>query len=141
MTDAAKETSTIERSVSCRTAGTTAKVAGVFAVIFRVLLASNFIGTSVLAPRRENRLTAMKVEVQGGEATEEQLAEIRELDLQIRRDRIWRLDFARKTSYALLGSVILFLVAGKLAGVLSKQPPRPQHAPDVGAEQIREARL
>jgi outer membrane protein assembly factor BamB len=140
MTDTAKEASTVEMSVSCRTAGTTAKVAGVFTIIFLVLLVGNFIGTSVLAPRRENQLTAMKVEVQGGEATEEQLAEIRRLDVQIRRDRIWRLDFARKTSYALLGSVILFLVAGKLAGVLSKQTPRPQHAPDIGAEQIRDAR-
>ena len=31
-------------------------------------------------------------------------------------------------------------IAGKLAGVLSKQPPMPQHASDVGAEQIRETR-
>jgi len=127
-------------SVACRTAGTTAKVAGAFALVFLVLLVGNFIGTSVLAPRRENKLTAMKTEIAGGEATEDQLAEIRGLDLQIRRDRIWRLDFARKTSYALLVSVILSVAAGKLAGTLSKQPPRPQHAPDVGAEQIREAR-
>ncbi|UCD51520.1 MAG: PQQ-like beta-propeller repeat protein [Phycisphaerales bacterium] len=140
MTDTTHETSTVEMSVGCRTAETTAKVAGVFAIIFLVLLVGNFIGTSVLAPRRENRLTAMKVEVQGGEATEEQLAKIRQLDLEIRRDRIWRLDFARKTSYALLVSVVLFVVAGKLVGTLSKQPPRPQHAPDVGAELIREAR-
>ena len=139
MTDTTKETTTDQISVAARTAGTTAKVAGVFSVIFLVLLAANFIGSSVLAPRRENELTAMKVEIQGGEATEEQLAEIRDLDLQIRRDRIWRLDFARKASYALLASVIVFLVAGRLAGTLSKQPPRPEHAPDVGAEQIKEA--
>lgn len=140
MTNTAKETSANQMSVACRTAATTAKVAGVFTVIFLVLLVGNFIGSSVLAPRRENRLTAMKVQVQGGEATEEQLAEIRDLDLQIRRDRIWRLDFARKTSYAILASVILFLVAGKLASALGKQPPRPQPATDVGAEQIRVAR-
>jgi len=140
MTDTANDTSTNQMSVAGRTAATTAKVAGAFTVIFLVLLVGNFIGSSVLAPRRENRLTAMKVQVQGGEATEDQLAAIRDLDLQIRRDRIWRLDFARKTSYAILASVILFLVAGKLAATLGKQPPRPQPATDVGAEQIRLAR-
>jgi len=139
MTDTAEQQVTREMSVGFRTACTTAKVAGVFSIIFLALLVGNFVGSRVIGPRRENRLTAMKAQPQPDGISEGQLSEIRRLDLKIRRDRIWRLDFARKTSYALLGSVILFLVAGKLAGMLSKQPPRPQHAPDVGAEQIREA--
>ena len=63
MTDTVKANSASEMSVAGRTAATTAKVAGVFTVIFLVLLVGNFIGSSVLAPRRENQLTAMKVQV------------------------------------------------------------------------------
>lgn len=121
-------------------ARTTAKVAGVFTVVFLVLLVGNFIGTSVIGPMRENRLTEMKAEIRDKEATEEQLSEIRQLDLEIRRKRIWRLDFAHKASYALLASVVVFLISAKLASTLSKRPPHPEHASDVGAEQIHEAR-
>ena len=118
----------------------TAKVAGFFSIVFLGLLVANFIGTSVIGLRRENQLTEMKIQLQAEGGSEEKLAEIRELDVQIRHDRLWRLAFARKSSFALLGSVVLFVIAGKLASVLGQQPPRPQHAPDVGAEQIGEAR-
>lgn len=140
MADLSQQTSANEPRVAYQTARTTAKVAGVFAVVFLVLLVSNFIGTGVIAPLRENRLAEMKAGLRGGDPTEEQLAEIRQLDLQIRRNRMWRLDFARKSSYALLASAVLFLVAGKLARVLNEQPPRLRIISDVGAEQIREAR-
>ncbi len=140
MTDASKQPVVSESSAGCRTARTTAKVTGVFTIIFLVLLVGNFIGTSVIGPLRENRLTEMKAEIRDTDATEEQLSEIRQLDLEIRRRRIWRLDFARKVSYALLASVVVFLVSAKLASTLNRRPPSPGHAPDVGAEQIREAR-
>ncbi len=140
MTDTVEQTAANNIGTGCRTARMTARVAGVFSFMFLVVLGGNFIGSSVIGPKRENELTLLKAQVGQGEATEAQLAEIRRLDLKIRRNRIWRLDFAHKASYMLLGSVVIFLVAGKLAGVLSKQPPRPQHVSDVGVEQIREAR-
>lgn len=140
MTDMANESPTGEMGVALRTVCTTAKVTGVFSIIFLGLLLANFIGSAVIGPRRENRLTEMKAQLQVQGGGDEKLAAIRELDVKIRRGRLWRLDFARKTSYVLLGSLVLFVAAGKLAGVLSRRPPRPQHAPDVGAEQIREAR-
>ncbi|MHC4520676.1 MAG: hypothetical protein ACYTAS_18960, partial [Planctomycetota bacterium] len=128
-----------ERGVAFRTACTTAKVTGVFSFIFLGLLFGSFIVSAVIGPRRENQLTEMKAQLQAEGGSDEKLAAIRELDVKIRRGRLWRLDFARKTSYVLLGSIVLFVAAGKLAGVLSRRPPRPQHAPDIGAEQIREA--
>ncbi len=140
MADLSQQTSADEPRVAYQTARTTAKVAGTFAIVFLALFVSNFIGTSVIAPLRENRLVEMKAELRGGDPTEEQLADIRQLDLHIRRNRMWRLDFAHKSGYALLVSVVLFLVAGKLARVLNEPPPRPRSIPDVGAEQIREAR-
>jgi len=140
MTEPVEQTTAIEMTTGCRTAWLTARVAGAFSILFLVALGGNFIGTSIIGPNRENVLTQMKAEIGQGEATEAQLAEIRQLDLKIRRDRMWRLDFARKASYMLLASIAIFLVAGKLAAVLSKTPPKPQHAPDIGAEQIREGR-
>lgn len=127
-------------SIACQTARTTAKVAGVFTIVFLILLAWNFVGSSVIGPRRENKMTLLKVQLQQGTPSDEQLAEIRQLDLTIRRNRIWRLDFARKAGYALLGSVILFLIAAKLTEVLSKVPPRPRHLQEVGAAQLHQAR-
>lgn len=139
MTDTAKVDAMDERGVAFRTACTTAKVTGVFSFIFLGLLFGSFIVSAVIGPRRENQLTEMKAQLQAEGGSDEKLAAIRELDVKIRRGRLWRLDFARKTSYVLLGSIVLFVAAGKLAGVLSRRPPRPQHAPDIGAEQIREA--
>ena len=141
MSDTANDIPTRPMNMAAHTAQTTTKVAAVFSLIFLILLVGNFVGTSILAPRRENRLIGMKTEIQGGQASDEQLAEIRQLDLRVRRDRIWRLDFARKASYALLAGVVVLLIAGKLTYTLSQQPPRPQPAPDISAEQIREARL
>jgi len=123
-----------------RTAYVTAKVAGVFATIFLGLLVANFIGSSVIGPGRENRMTAMKDQLRQEPANETLLSDIRKLDLKIRQNRMWRLEFSRKSSYALLGSVLLLLAAGKLASWLQRQPPKPQHAEDRGAEEIREAR-
>lgn len=140
MTDPSKQTPASEPSVAYQTARTTARVAGAFTVVFLVLLVGNFIGSAVIGPLRENRLAAMKEQLRGGDATDEQLARIRQLDLEIRRNRIWRLDFAQKSAYALLGGVIVFLIAAKLASVLSRRPPRPAPILDVSAEQMREAR-
>ncbi len=141
MTDSSKQTSANEPSIAYRTARTTAKVAGTFTVLFLVLLVGNLIGTTVIGPLREDRLAAMKAALRGGDPTDEQLAEIRQLDLQIRRNRIWRLDFAHKTGHALLASVVVLLVAGRLLRFLNRRPPQPQNALDVGAEQLREARV
>lgn len=140
MTDTSLQIPANKPSLACRTARTTAKVAGAFSLIFLTLLVANFIGTSVIGPRRESRLTAMKAQLREGESTEEKLSEIRQLDLRIRRDRIWRLNFARKTGHVLLASIVVFFAAGKLARMLNKWLPRPGQAPDAGVQQIREAR-
>jgi outer membrane protein assembly factor BamB len=140
MTDLAEQPETAGKGVAFQTACNTAKVAGVFAVIFLGLLVANFIGTSVIGPRRENRLAEMRSSLRQNPADEKLLSDIRQLDLKIRQNRVWRLEFARKSSYTLLGSVVLLLAAGKLAGLLQKQSPRPRQVQDRGIEQIRQAR-
>lgn len=140
MTDSVTQTPGEAPNLASQTARTTATVAGVFSVIFLGLLIWNFIGSSILGPRREDKMTAMKAQLQQGAATEEQLAQIRQMDVEIRGDRIWRLEFARKAAYVLLGSVTLLVIAAKLASIWGKSPPMPGHAQELGAAQRRQAR-
>jgi len=126
--------------VRYRMARDTAVVGAVFSAIFTALLVANLMGSGVIGPWRENRLAAMKLQVQKEPMNQELISQIRQLDLKIRRDRIWRLDFAHKATHMLLGSVVVLLVAGIIAGKMKKQLPRPQHQPDVGAMQMKEAK-
>ncbi len=140
MTDTIQQPARLKTSIAFQTACNTAKVVGVFVLIFLGLLVANFIGTSVIGPRRENKLAAMRNLLRQDPANEELTADIRQLDLKIRKNRLWRLAFARNTAYALLGSVVFFLAAGKVASVMRRPPPRPRKVPDRGDEQIRQTR-
>lgn len=115
-------------------------VGAVFSGVFALLLVVNLIGSAVTGPSRENKLEVMKLRVQEDPANEALISEIRQLDLKIRRDQIWRLDFARRAALMLLGSVVVLLIAGKMAGNLGRGLPRPQPAPDRGEVQVKEAR-
>jgi outer membrane protein assembly factor BamB len=124
-----------------QTARTTVIVAGVFSAIFAALLVANLIGSGLIGPWREDRLAAMKLQFQKEPTNHELQSQIRQLDLKIRRDRVWRLDFAGKAAIVLLGTVVVLLVSGRVAGWLNRQPPRPRHQLDLGETQIKEARL
>jgi len=119
---------------------TTTLVGAVFAGIFTTLLVWNLIGSAWIGPPQENKLAALKVQVQKEPGNQELLSEIRQLDLKIRRDRIWRWEFAQGAAYLLLGSVVVLVVAGTLAGDLGRKPPRPQPVAERGELQMREAR-
>jgi outer membrane protein assembly factor BamB len=140
MTQAAEQMHTHGEGSGCRAARTTAVVGAVFSAIFTLLLVWNLIGSGLIGPWREEKLAAMKLQFQKEPTNQELLADIRRLDLKIRRDRLWRLDFAHRATFMLLGSAVLLLVAGRIAGHLSREPPRPVQREDVGQRQIREAR-
>jgi len=63
------------------------------------------------------------------------------LDLQYRQDRIRRLDFSRKGSYLLFGSVVIMLISLKCADTFRNKIPAPQVLSNRGDEQLREATL
>jgi outer membrane protein assembly factor BamB len=140
MTQETKQLDMDRRHVWHRTAKTTAIVGAVFTGILTALLIANLIGSTILGPSREDRLEAMRLELQKDPDNEALVSEIRQLDLRIRRDMFWRLDFARKGAFLLLGSVVVLLVAGKIAHDLSKELPRPQHVANRGEIQVREAK-
>jgi len=140
MAQATGQTRSRDNDVRYQTLRNTALVGAVFSAIFTVLLVMNLVGSAVLGPRRETRLAAMKLQIQKEPRNQQLLSDIRRLDLKIRRDRIWRLDFANKATFMLLGSVVVLLVAGRIAGNLKKDLPRPQQQPDIGEMQIEEAK-
>ena len=140
MTEAAEPTSVREQGLAYQTARRTAIVGAVFTGVFAILLVANVIGIAVIGPARESRLDALKLRVQKEPDNETLLEEIRQLDLKIRRGRLWRWEFGRKAGYILLASVLVFLVGAKLASLLATEPPRPREVADVGETQIKTAR-
>ncbi len=140
MAQATEPTRSHDSDVRYRTVRNTAAVGAVFSAIFTALLVANLIGSGIIGPWRENKLAAMKLQVQKEPTNQALVTQVRQLDLKIRRDRIWRLDFACKATYMLLGSVVVLIVAGAIAGKMRKQLPRPQQQPDVGQVQMKEAR-
>jgi outer membrane protein assembly factor BamB len=140
MTQAAGQTRSHLSGVWCQTAENTAVVAAGFSVIFTALLVANLIGSGIIGPWRENRLAAMKLRVQKEPTNQDLISQVRQLDLKIRRDRIWRLDFADNATHMLLVGVVVLLVTGKIAGNMKRGLPRPQQQPDVGVMQMKEAR-
>jgi len=123
-----------------QTAKKTAVVGAVFGGVFAVVLVANLIGSAVIGPAREIRLDAMKLRVQKEPDNEELLTEIRQLDLKIRRDRLWRWAFGRKAAYMLLASVVVSLIGAQVARLLTRESPRPGPVRDVGEAQIETAR-
>jgi outer membrane protein assembly factor BamB len=140
MAQTTKQARSRDNGVGYRMVRDTAAVAAVFTAIFTALLVVNLIGSGVVGPWRENRLADMKLQVQKEPANEQLVAQVRQLDLKIRRDRVWRLDFARKATLMLLASVVVMIAAGAIAGKIKRPLPRPQPQPDVGQMQTSEAK-
>jgi outer membrane protein assembly factor BamB len=140
MTQTTEQPRTDHANPWCQAARTTAQVGAAFAAIFTVLLVVNLVGSAVIGPGRETKLAALKVQVLKEPGNQALLSEIRQLDLKIRRDRLWRLAFADTAAYMLLGSIIVLVVAGKLAGGMVKALPRPQPALERGEWQVKEAK-
>jgi outer membrane protein assembly factor BamB len=139
MADGLRQPGFSDRPIARQTARTTAIVAGVFSIVFLVLLVGNFIGIAVIGPRHEDRLAAMIVRFRAEPANEQLQSEIRQMDLSIRKARIWRLSFAEHCSYALLLSVVVLLIAAKSGSAAQGKRSRPGPRQDTGPRQVREA--
>ncbi len=122
-----------------QTAVMTAVIGGVFSVIILTLFFVNYLHTRLVLPKWEEQLEALKVEIRSKPDDEQLLPRIREFDLQIRRSRIRRLDFSRKGSYLLFGSVVILLIGVKWASTLRKKVPAPELCGDKLDKQVRDA--
>ncbi|MHC4757968.1 MAG: PQQ-like beta-propeller repeat protein [Planctomycetota bacterium] len=118
-----------------------AVVGGVFSVIVLSLLFVNYLQIKLLDPLRTERLENMKLQLLQQPKDEQLLSQIRELDLQNRKDKIKRLDFSKKGTLFLLISVIVFLVGVKTAKEFEKVPPAPGAPADQQMQQVRHSLL
>ncbi len=117
-------------------------VAGVFSVIISGLLVLNYLQKELLDPIRTERLENLKIKLVGQPKNEQLITEIRQLDLQLRKDKIRRPQFSQRGGLLLLGAVAVFLIGIKSAKALKEKPLHLQPAvADEQAQQIRHAIL
>ncbi len=114
---------------------------GVFSTVVLTLLIVNYVQIKVLDPIRAERLELMKVKLIGQPASAELLPEIRQLDLDIRSDRIRRQIFSRRGGYLLLGGLIVLVAGLKWTAAVNKLLPMPEAVADKQALQEREAAM
>jgi outer membrane protein assembly factor BamB len=114
---------------------------GVFSTVVLALLIVNYVQIKVLDPIRAERLELMKVKLIGQPASAELLPEIRQLDLDIRGDRIRRQIFSRRGGYLLLGGLVILVAGLKWTAAVNKLLPMPEAVVDKQALQEREAAM
>ena len=112
---------------------------GIFSVIVLGLLIVNYLQIKLLDPLRTERLENLKIKLIETPNNEQLLSQIRELDLQIRKDRIRRYDFSKKGGLFLLGAVAVFLIGIKTAKACKKKLPYPIAPTDLQLQQSRQA--
>jgi len=103
------------------------------------LLIVNFFQTSVTLPKWEEQLQTLKDEIRGKPDDQQLLSQIRQLDLQIRKFRVHRLDFSYKGTFLLFSGVAVLLIGVKWAAIYKKKMPMPQLRSDLQDEQTRKA--
>jgi len=118
-----------------------AVVAGLFSVIIFGLLVLNYLQIKLLDPMRTERLENLKVKLLEQPKNEQLINNIRELDLQLRKDKIRRLQFSQRGYPLLLGAVVFFLIGIKSAKAFKEKQPRPPAITDQQTRQIRQAIL
>ncbi|MFH1718350.1 MAG: PQQ-binding-like beta-propeller repeat protein [Planctomycetota bacterium] len=141
MTSGNDTTSEHGRAISAwhRSAVATAIVAGAFSAIVCVFLVLNYGRSRIVDSEQELKLTNLRSESRSRPDDEQLLSQIRELDLQIRRQRILAVDRSRKGGYLLLGGVVVLLASLKLSDSFKKKLPNLQLLAFKPGEQVREA--
>jgi outer membrane protein assembly factor BamB len=103
-------------------------VAGVLSLIILILLLSNHLLFRISDPLDSKKLIELKDSLRRQPDDEPLKEQIRELDLQLRREYFRRREFSRIGAYLLLGSTSVFLVGGGIAASYRKKLPMPQRA-------------
>jgi outer membrane protein assembly factor BamB len=115
-------------------------VAGVFAVIIAALLAVHLYHYSVTDPTASATLEAMK-EHGKADPTDKSLSDrIIALDTQLRRDQLARLQFLKRGTFLLVGTLALGIGSFFRAQSYHPKLPSPTQLPDLKVEQVLHAR-
>ncbi|MHC4509641.1 MAG: outer membrane protein assembly factor BamB family protein [Planctomycetota bacterium] len=124
-----------------RCAVATALVSGIFSVIVCVFMLLNHGKSTIVDTEQEMRLLELRADSRTQPENEQLLSQIRELDLQIRRQRFRSLNRSRMGGFLLLGGVVIVLISLKVMGELKRELPAPRGGADKADEQIRKALL
>ena len=124
-----------------RSAVTTAIVCAAFSLIVLTLFVTNYVRGRIIDAKWEIQSEDLKIELRQNPDDKQLLLRIRQLDLEFRQHRIRRLDFSRKGSFLLFGSVVIMLIALKCADTFKKKVPAPQLLSDRRSEQLRQTAL
>jgi outer membrane protein assembly factor BamB len=124
-----------------RSAVRTAIVCAAFSLIVLAFFVINYVRGRIIDLRWETQSENLKIELRQNPDDKQLLERMRQLDLQFRQHRIRRLDFSRKGSYLLFGSVVIFLIALKCADTYKKKMLAPQVLGNGGDEQLHQATL
>ncbi len=124
-----------------RSAVRTAIVCAAFSLIVLTFFVTNYVRGRIIDAKWEIQSEDLKIELRRNPDDKQLLLRIRQLDLEFRQHRIQRLDFSRKGSYLLFGSVVIMLIALKCADTFKKKVPVPQLPGDRSSEQLRQATL
>ncbi len=112
-------------TVWSHTALSAAMVCGAFAGVFFVLLAGDFIRWSAASRACQDRIIAINLQPAAGDGAEAQAAEIRQIDLKLRRETLRWTAFSRRCGLLLIISAGLALVGLKASRSLEGPVPRP----------------
>lgn len=116
-------------------------VTGVFIVVVLLLLAVNYLQIKLLDPLRVERLENMKIELLNQPKNEQMISDIRQLDLDIRKDTFRRFDFTKTGGVLLFGAVVVFILSLKFAELFKKIIPDMSQGVDQQERQIKQAML
>jgi outer membrane protein assembly factor BamB len=130
-------------SLWTHTALSAAVVSAVFGLVFLVLLAGDFVRSSVASKAYQDKVAAIKRQLQAGGSVDAQVAELRQIDLKARKETLRWAVFSRRCGLFLVISAALALAGAKAAGTLQGPAPRSdasRNSQDQQALQDRYAR-
>jgi outer membrane protein assembly factor BamB len=124
-----------------RCAVATAVLSIVLSIVVCALLLMNYGRSKMVGTAEETALADLRSEIRNKPDDEQLLSRIRQLDLQVRQQRIRALDRSRKGSSLLLGGVVVFIISLRFAIAYRRKPPSPQPGADQIKEQVANAKL
>jgi len=119
----------------------TAGVAAVFSVVLTVILLVNMAQRRIGDVQLEARLDNLKVQIRANPDDKALIEQYRNLDMEFRAGRMYRLGALRHGGWLLLGAVIVMLIALKAAATMNKALPAPGPQQDRRLQQISDARF
>ncbi|MCK5174811.1 MAG: hypothetical protein KAR47_15560, partial [Planctomycetes bacterium] len=111
-------------------------ISAIVACIIVIAISISYVKTTIVQPEREEQLVRLKQIIIDQPNNQQVLDFLRELDLEFRKQRTARIEFAKKGNLLLIISLIAFALSFKWASAFKQQLPNPCKESNDLAEQI-----